>query len=101
MKNYLGTKIIKAEPMTNVDFYNIIKEQPNDPDMDAIEGYHVVYPNPGGETYDSWSPKRVFDTAYRQITMDELCFLGFGGSSETTSNEHNTPNCRPPERAQQ
>lgn len=29
------------------------------------EGYHVQYKNPDGTTYDSWSPKRVFEVAYK------------------------------------
>jgi hypothetical protein len=29
------------------------------------EGYHVQYNNPDGSIYDSWSPKSVFEKAYR------------------------------------
>lgn len=45
------------------------------------EGYHVQYTNPDGSTYDSWSPKSVFEQAYKcadsfidrlQIEHDEL-----------------------------
>lgn len=29
------------------------------------DGYHVRYENPDGSTYDSWSPKDVFEKAYQ------------------------------------
>lgn len=48
MKKYLGVKIIQAEPM-----YSIEKEQ---------EGYRVVYE----DGYFSWSPKDVFEKAYKK-----------------------------------
>lgn len=47
MKQYIGTKIIHAEPM----------------ERNGREGYRVVY-EPDG--YESWSPKEVFEEAYRQ-----------------------------------
>ena len=49
MKKYLGVKIIQAEPMFSTD-----KEK---------EGYKVIYE----DGYVSWSPKDVFEKAYRQI----------------------------------
>ncbi|MGM9585145.1 MAG: DUF2829 domain-containing protein [Faecousia sp.] len=49
MKQYIGTKIIKAEPMQRGG-------------VDGIkDGYKVVYP----DGYESWSPKDVFEAAYR------------------------------------
>lgn len=30
------------------------------------DGYHVQYTNPDGSTYDSWSPRQVFELSYRQ-----------------------------------
>ena len=41
MKQYIGTKVVQAEPAEN--------------------GYKVVYP----DGYVSWSPKKVFEEAYR------------------------------------
>ena len=46
MKQYIGTKIIHAEPMEKNGRY----------------GYKVVYAPDG---YESWSPKDVFEAAYR------------------------------------
>jgi hypothetical protein len=71
MRNYIGAKIIRAEPMTRGD-YNDHKgwtipdnENPND------EGYLVKY----SDTYESWSPKEVFDIAYRELNSDEVGLL--------------------------
>ncbi len=71
MKQYIGTKMIKAMPMTRL-VYNQMRgwtvpadENPND------AGYMVEYldggkPNvPGIEGYVSWSPAEQFDNAYR------------------------------------
>ena len=62
MKTYIGTKIIDARPMTRGE-YNIFRgwqipenENPED------EGYLVKYP----DGYISWSPKEVFEEAYRE-----------------------------------
>jgi len=49
MKQYIGTKIVKAEPM----------------EKNGREGYKVVYAPDG---YESWSPKDVFEEAYRETT---------------------------------
>jgi len=48
---YVGTKIILAEPQTK----------------DGKDGYKVVYP----DGYISWSPKDVFENAYRKLTDGE------------------------------
>ena len=53
MKTYIGTKIIKAEREDRAD------ESPS-----QIEGYRVVYP----DGYVSWSPKDVFEDAYRETS---------------------------------
>lgn len=47
MKQYIGTKVISAEPQNN--FIN-------------TEGYRVVYE----DGYESWSPKDVFEKAYKE-----------------------------------
>ena len=60
MKKYIGTKVVKAEPMTRGEYNNyrgwIIPEDENPAD----EGYLVKYP----DNYESWSPKAVFESAY-------------------------------------
>jgi len=61
MERYIGVKVIEAEPM-NLGDYNkargwIIPEN-EDP---LREGYRVVYP----DGYVSWSPKEIFEEAYR------------------------------------
>ena len=48
MKQYIGTKIIFAEPQ----------------EKDGAEGYAVVY----ADGYKSWSPKGVFEAAYRECS---------------------------------
>ena len=50
MKRYIGTKIVHASPCT---------KGPEGP-----EGYSVVYQ----DGYESWSPKDVFEAAYRETT---------------------------------
>lgn len=57
MKNYIGTKTIKAEPEAK----------------GGTPGYKVVYP----DGYTSWSPKDVFEAAYR-ISEGEGQRLTFG-----------------------
>jgi len=51
MKVYIGCKVIKAEPM----------------EKDGKPGYKVQYP----DGYTSWSPKDVFEEAYREINDKE------------------------------
>lgn len=69
MKQYIGTKMIQAEPAFRVstgDFNNVIHPKiyavPEDRTGQTWEdGYKVVYP----DGYVSWSPKDVFEAAYR------------------------------------
>lgn len=55
MKNYIGCKIIKAEPM----------------ERGGVPGYRVLYP----DGYDSWSPADVFENAYREVLSEEIELL--------------------------
>ena len=72
MKKYIGTKMIQAEPAFRVsagDFKNVIHPKtwpvPEDRTGQTWEdGYKVVYP----DGYVSWSPKDVFEEAYRETT---------------------------------
>ena len=55
MKAYIGCKVIHAEPQEKM----------------GQEGYMVVYPN----GYVSWSPKIVFEEAYRVISSEEAAMI--------------------------
>jgi hypothetical protein len=55
MQTYIGAKIILAEPQ----------------ERDGEPGYKVVYPN----GYESWSPKAVFEEAYRLVSEAEKNFV--------------------------
>lgn len=64
MKQYIGTKIIEARPMNRGE-YNEYRGWTIPADENpADEGYLVKYP----DGYESWSPKPVFDEAYRETT---------------------------------
>lgn len=62
MKKYIGTKQIEAEPMTRGDAWgkHLLREKPSTENFDD-EGYHVRYE----DGYESWSPKDVFEKAYK------------------------------------
>lgn len=60
MEEYIGVKIIKAEPEAAKKDYQLhSKGEP---------GYKVLYP----DGYKSWSPKKVFEEAYRRMEGNEL-----------------------------
>lgn len=62
MKQYIGTKMVLARPMNRGE-YNERRGWPIPADENPEdEGYMVSYP--GG--YWSWSPKEVFEDAYRE-----------------------------------
>jgi len=64
MKQYIGTKRLKARPMT-LGTYNEYRgwQIPAD-ENPANEGYLVKYE----DGYESWSPKEIFEKAYRECT---------------------------------
>lgn len=68
MKQYLGVKLIEAEPMTHGDYAkekygeNQIETDFSKENKDK-EGYKVVYQ----DGYVSWSPKEVFEKAYLHL----------------------------------
>ncbi len=71
-KNYVGAKIINATPMDEVEFLRVVKEKEVDKDMPSRLGYCVTYPAMNDEQpYQSWSPKDVFENAYRELTEGE------------------------------
>lgn len=68
MKQYIGTKIIKAEPAVRIDGKVYPESGPIPLSDHEEEGYKVVY----ADGYESWSPKDVFEEAYRPC--DNLTF---------------------------
>jgi len=59
MERYIGAKIIQAEPATRGKCHKgpaMLSQQQYEE-----EGYKVVYP----DGYESWSPKSVFEEAYK------------------------------------
>ncbi len=68
LKPYVGTKIIKAKSMSRFDYLSTIQNQDIPTGIEDEPGYLVVYPP---DDYRSWSPKAVFDIAYREITKAE------------------------------
>lgn len=69
MEKFIGTKIIEAEPAYRVDGKTVQPTTwPVPEGSKAEEGYAVRYP----DGYMSWSPKDVFEEAYRRT--DNLTF---------------------------
>ena len=68
LKQYIGTKMVKAEPMAKSAAVAKGWARPSEGNED-VPGYHVQYTNPDGSTYDSWSPKEVFEKSY-QVAED-------------------------------
>lgn len=59
MKQYIGTKLVQAEPCKA--WKDVGEHKIGD------EGYKIVYP----DGYASWSPKDVFEEAYMPLTVNE------------------------------
>lgn len=74
MKKYIGTKIIMAKPGTLAEAQAIKSGMPENKikeivaDCTGDPGYIVQYP----DNYISWSPKDVFEEAYREC--DNMTF---------------------------
>ncbi len=68
-KSYIGTKVVKAEPMAVNDF-NASQGKPQFASANA-PGYKVEYE----DGYVSWSPKDVFERCYREITPAERMLI--------------------------
>ncbi len=71
MKSYIGTKIILALPMSERKFREL-KGQGWGGQEDRA-GYIVRYA--GKDAYESWSPKAVFEEAYRLVSADEMALI--------------------------
>ena len=70
MKKFIGTKVIMAEPMTMTEAQKVLGREIK-PATDDEDGYLVEYEN----GYKSWSPKSVFEKAYREVGS-----VNFGGA---------------------
>ena len=68
MKNYIGVKIVKAEPMTKGEFEKMRGAVSSMLEDDTTPGYMVKYP----DGYLSWSPKSVFEKAYRELDCQDF-----------------------------
>lgn len=71
METYIGTKIVKAEPMDECTFLKTEKGEDIENSRPTRSGYKVKYDN----DYVSWSPKEVFEAAYRKISDNEKAFI--------------------------
>lgn len=95
MRSYIGAKIIKAMPMTDLDFETekglvedakrTVKAYQRGENLmsrlgggccsseprEVRQGYKVMYP----DGYTSWSPKNVFEQAYRLISKEESVLI--------------------------
>lgn len=67
MPKYIGTKVVQAKPMSLKDAQYVLGREIK-PKTIEKDGYLVVYK----DGYCSWSPKSVFDAAYRKL--DEMDF---------------------------
>jgi hypothetical protein len=61
MKKYLGIKVVSAEPMMRDEAGKAGLVRGYSENGENCEGYKVVYE----DGYESWSPKDVFEKAYR------------------------------------
>ena len=71
MKLYIGTKMILAAPALRIDDgegnvrIELLSDVPTTLPTDTVDmGYKVIYV----DGYESWSPKEVFEDAYREVT---------------------------------
>lgn len=69
MKQYIGTKLVRAEPAYMVNGKLVLTDDFDTPfpvprDAEVKEGYKVYYP----DGYESWSPRDVFERAYLPMT---------------------------------
>lgn len=71
VKLYIGSKIIKGIPMFECAFLKDVKGEDISEKQSNQPGYKVEYP----DGYVSWSPKEVFENAYREISPAEFKLL--------------------------
>lgn len=63
MEKYLGVKLISAKPMTRGEFAEYKYQKEVNEGLPEDGGFLVKY----ADGYESWSPKEVFEEAYRRI----------------------------------
>lgn len=70
MKKYIGTKEVSATPAWQIDGTVYPKDGVGPRSMNRKDGYKVVYE----DGYESWSPKDVFEKAYKpsDTVLDRL-----------------------------
>lgn len=68
MKQYIGTKMIEAKPMNRGDYNKYRGWTIPEDENPADEGYLVKY----SDGYESWSPKKQFEEAYREYDSTKL-----------------------------
>lgn len=70
MKKYIGTKEVSATPAWQIDGTIYPKDGVVPRSMNRKDGYKVVYE----DGYESWSPKDVFEKAYKpsDTALDRL-----------------------------
>lgn len=68
MKLYIGTKIVKAMPMTMTEVQKVLGRKLKPATVEE-DGYLVEYK----DGYKSWSPKSVFEEAYREVGSVNFC----------------------------
>jgi hypothetical protein len=61
MIEYIGKKVVHAEYMNECEAVELGYARPNEDNHEWRKGYHVVYE----DGYHSWSPKNVFEAAYK------------------------------------
>lgn len=67
MRQYIGTKLIQAEPALRIDGKTVQPTTwPVPEGSKAEEGYAVLYP----DGYMSWSPKETFEAAYLPLNIN-------------------------------
>ena len=66
MKQYIGTKLVEAEPANRVNGKVQPANRPIPNDATIEKGYKVRY----ADGYESWSPKDVFERAYIPLTVN-------------------------------
>ncbi len=70
MKKYIGLKVVIGSALTMTEAWKVLSREIKPATVEE-EGYLVEYKN----GYKSWSPKSVFEGAYRQAG-----FVNFGGA---------------------
>lgn len=66
MNQYIGTKLIEAEPAFRVNGEVRDTHRPIPNGAKVEKGYRVRYP----DGYESWSPKNVFEAAYLPVSIN-------------------------------